>query len=395
MRARHAYRDLYDDDIDAVLERVLPQLEAASSSASYAKAVAELAASTNDPSGAVRGVTIEAMRGDASLPFRVRGADGRVLLSDVIRDSTTTRLALTNGTELVAVDGFPIPAWISEHARTDPSTNEWSRLAALLTMLPRGRAGEALVRVRDANNRERGITVPRRVAYREALPRLERPDGAPSRMVADGIAYVDVERLSDSNVDAAFSTVSTARGLILDLRGALSLDDTRLLRRLATRPRAVVARVIQRALTTPCLVTLREAPTECPDVRETSQWIRQIDTAAVMSARIVALVDERTQGAMERFALALEQMSNVTLVGSPTVGALSPATVLSLPGGLSVGIPTYEVRRADGSQVQRVGVTPTIEAHATVRGLRAGDDEVLTRAQQSLQQQLEPARRRR
>jgi C-terminal processing protease CtpA/Prc len=68
---------------------------------------------------------------------------------------------------------------------------------------------------------------------------------------------------------------------------------------------------------------------------------------------------------------------------------------LSLPGGLTVGIPPQEVRRADGSQLQRVGISPTIDVRTTVRGLRANDDEVIARARQWLQQQLEPAVRRR
>ena len=394
MRTRHAHRDLYDDDLDAVFARVIPKLEAASSASAYAQAIGDLAASMDDPTGTVRGETVNALQGSAALPFRVTAADGRLFLRDVIRDSLTTRLQLTNGTELVAVDGFPVAAWLTEHRRSAPATNDWARVAAQLRALPTGAAGDALVRVRDSNNRERGITVPRRDAYRIKLPTLERPDGAASRTLADGIAYVDVEKLTDINVDAAFSTISSARGIVLDLRGALAIDAERLLRRLATRPRAVVARIVQRSLTAPCLATLREAPTECADERDSRQLVQQIDTAAVIHARIVALIDERTSGAAERFALALEQMAGATFIGSASAGAVSPAVPLSLPGKLQVGIASFEVRRADGTQVQRVGITPSIDVKPTVRGVRAGEDEVLTRAQSWLQQQVEPAARR-
>ena len=98
---------------------------------------------------------------------------------------------------------------------------------------------------------------------------------------------------------------------------------------------------------------------------------------------------------MERFALSLEQMSAVTFVGSASAGALSWVTPLSLPGGLTVGIAAQEVQRADGGQVQRLGLNPGVDVRPTARGLRAGDDEVLNRAQQWLQQQLAPTRRRR
>ena len=182
---------------------------------------------------------------------------------------------------------------------------------------------------------------------------------------------------------------------MLDLRGSLSLSDTRLLRRLATRPHAPVGRTVQRTLTAPCLASIREAPVECADVRESRMSLRPVDTTSVWSGRLVALIDERTQGAMERLAMSLEQMTTVTLIGSASAGSVSMTTPLSLPGGLTVGIATQELRRADGSQVQRVGLTPLVEARPTARGLRAGEDEVLARAQQWVQQQLEPPRRRR
>ena len=38
------------------------------------------------------------------------------------------------------------------------------------------------------------------------------------------------------------------------------------------------------------------------------------------------------------------------------------------------------VRHADGSQLQRVGIVPEIEAHPTLSGIREGRDDVLQRA---------------
>ncbi len=395
MRARHAHRDLYDDDLEAVFERVIPRLEAARSAEEYAKGIAELAASLDDAEGMLHGVSYDAVVGAAAFPFRVRSAEGRVFITDIIRDSATSALLLVPGTEIVAIDGFPTVAWLSEHRRMAPASNDWTRTRSLMPQMSRGRARDATVRVRDANNRERALSVPRRVTYRELLPTVERPSGAPTRLLSDGIGYLDVERLTEGTVEAAFAAVAAVRGLVLDLRGGLTVNDARLLRHLATKPRALIGRVVQRTLTGPCLAAIREAAVECPDVRETEPWWRTVDTVAVFGGRIVALIDERTQGAMERFALSLEQMSTVTLIGSASAGALSWTTPLSLPGGLSVGIATQEIRRADGGQIQRVGLTPAVDARPTARGLRAGDDEVLARAHQWLQQQLDPPRRRR
>jgi C-terminal processing protease CtpA/Prc len=395
MRARHAHRDLYDDDLDAVFARVLPRLEAATRAGEYAMAMSDLAASLDDTEGRLQGDAYEAVVGDAALPFRVRLAEGRAFITDVIRDSVTTAMQLVPGAEIVALDGFPTVAWLSEHRRIAPASNDWTRARALAEQMSRGQPGEVMVRVRDVNGRERALSVPRSTAYRVALPRVERPANAAARVLNEQVAYIDVERLSDATVDAAFATAASARGLVLDLRGRLTLDDERVLRHVATRPRALVGRIVQRTLATPCLLPIREAVLDCPDVRESRSWWRAIDTAAVYAGRVVVLIDERTQGAMERLALSLEQMATITFVGSASAGAVSPVTPLSLPGGLTAGIAVREIRRADGGQVQRVGLTPAIDVRASARGLRSGEDEVLARAQQWLTQQLEPPRRRR
>jgi len=121
--------------------------------------------------------------------------------------------------------------------------------------------------------------------------------------------------------------------------------------------------------------------------------VRHIKQAAAVSG-VLVLIDERTQSAAERLALALEAATSVTFVGSSSAGAPSPATPLELPGSLTVGIPLVEVRRGDGSQIQRVGITPNVDARTTAKGVRNRQDEVLDRAQQWIVQQLDPPVRR-
>lgn len=119
------------------------------------------------------------------------------------------------------------------------------------------------------------------------------------------------------------------------------------------------------------------------------------DTAGHFRGRLVALVDERTTGAMERLALALEGTTGVTFIGTATAGSPAEAVNVPLPGGLTITVPAMELRRTDGSQWQRIGITPVVDARLSVRGYRNGGDEVLERAQQWLQQQLDGSPRRR
>jgi len=68
---------------------------------------------------------------------------------------------------------------------------------------------------------------------------------------------------------------------------------------------------------------------------------------------------------------------------------------IALPGLLYVALPIVELRQSDDGQLQRVGITPSVEVRLTVRGVRSGFDDVIERTQQWLVQQLDPPSRRR
>ena len=403
MRSRHAHRDQYDEDADAVFTRVLPRLEAATNSAQFVTAIADLATSLDDAESTLTGPWRETLLGTSSAPFRARLVEGRAIITEVVRDSVTKALGLAIGTEITAADGFPMPAWIAERRRQSAASNEWTRNRDLMRVLPLGAEGDAAFKVRDATGRERSIQIPRRASYAALLPAVERPDAAPVRRLVAGVAYLDVERLTAGHVDSAFAAFADERALVLDLRGTLRASErlvptlTRMLTHVAMQPRFMARREVSRVASTPCLAaTLRESASQCTDERgDRAVWMT-VDTTGHFRGRVYALIDERTQGAMERLALALEGSTNVVFVGSASAGAAAVPVPLELPGWLTLGIPADEVRHADGGQVHRVGISPAVDLRPTVRAIREGRDDVLERAQQTIMQQLElPVRRRR
>ena len=397
MRARHANRDLYDDDLDAVFLRVLPKLESARNEQQYAAAIGDLASALDDAAGVLRGPSVQTWLGTSSAPFRLRYVEGRALVTDLVRDSTTTALGLTVGTEITAADGFPLPAWMSEHRRIGAVSNEWTRNREQMRVLPLGPEGPALFKVRDTAGKDRSITIPRRASYNALLQRSQRPDASAARKLEGNVGYIDVERVDESAIDSAYNALKGTRAILIDLRtDTINIATAnRLLSHLASQSRYVRARELSRYSTTPCAeVSLRQVAARCPDERvQRIDWATG-DSAAYYRGRVVLLIDERTQGAAERLALALESATTVSYIGSPSAGAASPPVTLQLPGALTVGIPVVEIRRADGGQVQRVGITPTVDVRPTVKGIRNHQDEVIERAQQWIVQQIDPPVRR-
>ena len=95
---------------------------------------------------------------------------------------------------------------------------------------------------------------------------------------------------------------------------------------------------------------------------------------------VVVLVDGNAQSAAEHICALIKSVAAVTFVGSRTSGANGGVTRTILPGGIVVNFTGQSVRHADGSQLQRIGIAPDVEARPTLRGIRDGRDDVLQRA---------------
>jgi C-terminal processing protease CtpA/Prc len=92
------------------------------------------------------------------------------------------------------------------------------------------------------------------------------------------------------------------------------------------------------------------------------------------------LIDERTISQAEHSGLFLEAANGTKCIGSPTQGANCDMTNLSAPGGMHVQFSGQGVWRADGRQLQHVGLRLDVEVRPTLVGIRAGRDEVLDTA---------------
>lgn len=397
IRVRHVHRDLYDEDMDALLEGTIPRLEAARVASEYAAALLPMVSALDDTPSNLWGQSADSVRGMASVPFRVRWIEDRAIITDVIRDSVTKALGIETGMEVTAADGFPMPAWVIDHRAAVSAPNTWSRMRMLMSLMPRGPSGGALFRLRDLTNRERQLNIPRSAAYVAPLVLPERPTMSAVRTLPGGITYLDLERLPIDSVTAILGRSRTARAWVLDLRGTLGTGHAdAILSAVRSAPEAVIAREVRRYDSEPCATpTLRDARALCAVTRETRSRVSRGDTAAHYAGRIVALIDERTGGDMERLAMALDAVAHVTFIGSSSAGAPGEVMNVELPGLLNVALPIVELRRADDAQLQRVGITPSVEVRLTVRGVRSGFDDVIERAQQWLVQQLDPPARRR
>ena len=102
---------------------------------------------------------------------------------------------------------------------------------------------------------------------------------------------------------------------------------------------------------------------------------------------IVVLMNEKTQSLAEYTIMSIQNGENVTILGENSVGSDGDITYLPLPGGINMSFTSQGIYTPDGGQTQRIGLTPDIEVHPTIEGIKEGRDELKEAAVAYIQEQ--------
>ena len=283
------------------------------------------------------------------------------------------------GDVVLAVDGHAAESRLAALSRYISASTPQALHRDAVNRLLRGPDGSrARIRLLKQDGTEREIALERR---REFLPRSWEPVTGPAvRVLADNIGYIDLRVLQPHEVDTAFDQVKDTAAIIFDMRGYP--NNTRL---------AIAAKLTDRARIEAATISI---PIAFEPGTQTVQSIRSIieltPTSTPYRGRTVMLIDDRAQSQSEATAQTLKAVNGTFLVGSATTGANGEGSNFSVQGGIEIGMTATAVSKLDGTQLQRIGVTPDIEVHPTIAGIRAGRDEVLERAVAYLRSTVKP-----
>ncbi|HTD36973.1 MAG TPA: S41 family peptidase, partial [Candidatus Limnocylindrales bacterium] len=111
---------------------------------------------------------------------------------------------------------------------------------------------------------------------------------------------------------------------------------------------------------------------------ETRDFYQLVEPKAPRYAKpVVVVIDGRAVSQSEHTALYLRAAANARFVGEPSSGTDGDVTRFYLPGGVMLWFTGQAVLHPNGAQLQRIGIVPDVRVAPTLRGIRAGDDELL------------------
>jgi C-terminal processing protease CtpA/Prc len=365
----HPYKSLMDRPWETALAEFIPIMLAADTRAAYEAALLRLAARTQDSHTGLEGMTAPPPGfANARPPIRTRFVQGRLLVTEIV-DRTLAR-GIAPGDTILSIDNVPVA--IAELRLTPfiaASTPQALR-AALATRLLAGPPGStASLSIRGPTGAPRTVRLTRGTETRRA------PEQA-WRQLPGNIGYIDLEQLKREDAGRALDELIATKAIVFDLRGGAG-------------PGAawVVVPRLAKANTPFRVAKLRRPSYQGPPRPEAPEasWlaledIQRPSPAPRYTGRVLVLIDDRTAGRAEHAALQLKAATQVTFVGTPTNGTNGDVTALQLPGGLTWRFSAHNISHADGTRLQRVGITPDVKAAPTIRGLRNGRDEVLEKA---------------
>jgi hypothetical protein len=386
LRQGHAHRALADEDWDDALDRAIAGAIAAPDSIAWATVLRDQLAATSDSRVTLEDPTLDARLGAGTLPLDVRPVEGALVVTRVHAAAAGSGVAV--GDEIERIDDDPIVRKLDAFERFVPASNVWARRRDLFALFLRGPIGSpATLQLRRVGARGRAEMRTATVVRVAPEGRERAPARPAATVVAPGVLQVDGAQFDGARLDSlrALDPAARPRALLLDLRGA-EVDATwwRLL-----------GWTLDGRETRSALFRRRQAACADCDRWVTEEWNARArpDSVGRLASRLVLLIDDRTAGDAEQAALQLVAAGGAVPVGAPSAGSVGPLATLALPGGFAVHYPWLEVRWPDGRQVQRVGLTPLVDARATIAGVRDGRDEVVEAALRWLAPP-EPTRRR-
>ncbi|MGC1380448.1 MAG: S41 family peptidase [Candidatus Baltobacteraceae bacterium] len=369
------YRNLMHDDWGAATLQAIANVRAARDERAYFQGIQRYYAHIHDGHGFVAGAPVGELFG-GSVPWKSRYLHGQVVVTAAIDPLTCRDAGVRIGDVVTAVNGIPIQrALAAQRPFVNGSTTQSVELNLVNTLgtdVFSGPRGTTLT----VTLRRPGSSVVHTARLTRTTGFIRHPRSGPIvRILPGNVGYVDLDRLEPSGVDPMFATLKNTRAIVFDDRGYPLGTGWAIAPRLSERKRFKGALFDQLVISN-AEVENAEGALPAPSFSNFYQILDAVSGARYLKP-VVVLVDERTISQAEGTALFFEAATHATFVGTPSAGANGDVTQFAVPGGIILAFSGLSVRHADGAQLQRVGIVPSVRVESSAADLAAGRDVVL------------------
>jgi carboxyl-terminal processing protease len=363
------YMNVNDGNWNAVLPEFIPRLINAKDAEQYHLTLLELTTRLHDAHVGGGSPQLVKTLGGRFVWFEAKSVEGKIVVWKVLPSAPPDAGGLKIGDVITHIDGVPVEQRRRNLAKYIAAGNPVVFERKLIAAVLRERADSVTYTIeRDGNviNQRVAMAMPATAP----TPNRTFPVTALARMLPNStIGYINMGDINSDQVDSAIAIVKNATGIVMDVRNYPRGTMYQFANFFNPDARAFVKFTAVDS-TYPGAVRWRTS-LQAGQASGNRDYYR---------GRIAILVDERTQSHAEFSVMALRTSPENKVIGSQTAGADGNITRLTLPGGFRTLFTGLGVFYPNGKETQRVGIVPDIEVRPTLKGFRAGRDEVLERA---------------
>jgi C-terminal processing protease CtpA/Prc len=391
-----SFEQVPDLDWDQAFQDFIPRVAEAEDLESYYMLLMEFAGLLNDGHTSVLPPWGYFRPDFDSPPLEVQVVEGGFV---VARTGTTAELKdqdVTPGLEILAIDGVPTRPYFDDKVnRYYPRGSRHTSDAMNVVYLLRGPANSKVaLTVSDPTGEQRDVTLTRRSVLEDGRPFLPRlllwlmaNPALETRDLDGGVKYVRIANFQNPGLVDGF----------LDLIDGLAGDGTRALLidlRFCLGGRSDLAdKMMGSLIDEPVSSPLRKYPHYVAARRNwgrSPEWSTEKSTipprdGSRFRGPVVILTSGITSSTSEDFAISLRHAGRAVMVGERTGGAAGNPLSRDLPGGGKFMMATFRAYLPDGGEYVGVGVKPDVEAAPTKASIAQGDDVVLTKGLEVLE----------
>ena len=370
-----AYQDLMEDDWNEVLKDYIPLFASAKDSLEYNLVIAEMYTHIQDGHGFIRSPILNAYFGVAFPPIKIRFIEEQAVVAGMLPDSVFEVKGVEIGDIILEIDEEKATDRFRRLAKYTSSSNpSWLNNSISRRFLNGEDESEVLLKIKKADGRTTTLSLPRKTSFSQPMFQLGRGrnDQAITRLINENIGYADLDRLTVDMVDQMFADFKNTQAIIFDMRGYPNGTAWAIAPYLTAKKDVYAANFRRYAP-----MSMNLGSTKHMTIFDQAIPPSKFPT---YTGKTVMLIDERTISQAEHTGLFFEAANGTVFIGSQTAGANGDVTNFQIPGNISLSFSGHDVRHIDGSQLQKIGLVPELEVKPTIKGIRAGKDEVLEKA---------------
>ena len=355
-------RHLMDENWDSVLTEFIPRMTATKDQKEYTLTLLELIGKIQDTHANIwrYNEVISDYFGQNIAPIGLSFVENKavvVKLHDEFKDGN-----LQIGDVILAVNGIKVEDWIKNNLKYFPASNYPTQLRDISQ------------RILRTNEQTISLTIENILGQKEVVVNTVKYKYFPSQIVShkiinENIGYIYPGSLKKGEIHQIMDKFLDKKGLIVDLRCYPSDFIVFRLSNYLLNEKKDFVKFTAGDIKTPGLFTYRGGEMQVGGKNKD-----------YFKGKVIILINEETQSNAEYTTMALRVAPNAIVLGSTTAGADGNVSGITLPGNIFTYISGIGVLTPDGSETQRIGIVSDIKIEPTIKGIRAGKDEVLEKA---------------